>query len=764
MSNQEKNKTPNSNQTPLPSGDWGLQSSHTGGCGPTKGSESPIRDGGQAGGGLLFFFLYPLSLMPLRILYLLSDVLCLLISRVVKYRHRVIWNNLKVSFPEKTDEELRGIERGFYHYFCDYLVETIKLLSISREELHKRMTFSGVEELNRMFANGQSCAVYLGHLGCWEWITSLPLWVPADVQCAQIYHPLENAAFDKLFLRVRERVGAKCIAMNDTLREVVRMRREGKLACIGFISDQKPHWVNIHHWVDFLNHDTPVLTGTERIIRSSGYAAFYGAMTRPRRGYYNCEFRLLTENPKTTDEWQITDLYFQQLEENIRQNPTIWLWSHDRWKRTREEFNRRFEVKDGKVIARPDTFTIGFDAKRVVRNATGLGSYSRTLINSLTAVNDSARFILYAPDAGSDHLRQQVASCYNVRFAYMRPSVFSIFHFPFSNLLKAHWRSRGIVKDLKRDGVQLFHGLSGELPKGLRRAGIRSIVTIHDLIFLRHPEYYKRVDARLYERKFRRTLREADHIIAISECTKRDIMEFGHVPEEQISVIYQSCSTFFKSREGEGRLQDVNARYELPPRYIVSVGTIEERKNILLAVKALPLLPDDLSLVVVGRSTPYCEQVKRYVAENGLDKRVLFLHQVPNEDLPSIYQMAEACVYPSRYEGFGIPIIEAIQSGLPVVAATGSCLEEAGGPDSLYVDPDDHEAMARAINSCLLGAEGRDDRIRRSMDYVKRFENQDVALQIIEEYKKIIASPQPSPKGEGVAPSVVPSSGEEGCP
>ena len=719
---KSNNGTPKSNQTPLPSG--------------------------GAGGGLSFKLIYAiwyaLSLLPLRALYVISDVLCLLISRIVKYRHRVIWNNLKVSFPEKSEDELRRIERGFYHYFCDYVVETIKLLSISEEELRQRMTFTGTEELNRVLSSGQSCGVYLGHLGCWEWITSLPFWVPEGVQCAQIYHPLENTAFDKLFLRLRERMGAKSIAMNDTLREVVRLRREGKVACIGFISDQKPHWVNIHHWVDFLHHDTPVLTGTERIIRSSGFAAFYGKMTRPKRGYYNCEFQLMTTNPKPLEEWQLTDQYFQLLEQNICSNPTIWLWSHDRWKRTREVFNRRFEVKDGKVIARPKPLTIGFDAKRVVRNATGLGSYSRTLINSLTAVDTSSRFILYAPDAGNDHLRQQVAACSNVEFAYMHSSLSSLHRSlstllsPLSSLHKSYWRSRGIVKDLKRDGVQLFHGLSGELPKGLRDAGIRSIVTIHDLIFLRHPEYYKRVDARLYERKFRRTLREADHIIAISECTKRDIMHFGNVPEEKISVVYQSCSTYFKSREAESRLQDVNARYMLPARYIVSVGTIEERKNILLAVKALPLLPDDVCLVVVGRSTPYCEQVKRYVEEHGLASRVLFLHKVPNEHLPSIYQMAEACVYPSRYEGFGIPIIEAIQSGLPVVAATGSCLEEAGGPDTLYVDPDDHEAMAEAIRRCLRGAEGRDERIRRSMDYVKRFENQDVALQILSEYKKLL--------------------------
>lgn len=296
---------------------------------------------------------YMLSLLPLRVLYVLSDLLYLLVSRIVRYRHRVIWNNLKTSFPEKTDQEIRRIEHDFYHYFCDYLVETIKMMTISERQLRQRMTFTGMEELNRVLSSGQSCAVYLGHVGNWEWITSLPFWVSSDVQCAQIYHPLENAASDKLFLKVRERLGARCIAMNDTLREVVRYRREGRTICVGYISDQKPHWVNIHHWVDFLNHDTPVLTGTERIARSTGHAVFYADVTRKRRGYYNCDMQLITTDPKSTNKWELTDRYFSALEQTIRRDPAIWLWSHDRWKRTREEFNRRFEVKDGKVIRKP---------------------------------------------------------------------------------------------------------------------------------------------------------------------------------------------------------------------------------------------------------------------------------------------------------------------------------------------------------------------------------------------------------------------------
>ena len=376
---------------------------------------------------------------------------------------------------------------------------------------------------------------------------------------------------------------------------------------------------------------------------------------------------------------------------------------------------------------------IGFDAKRLVRNASGLGNYSRTLVGDLLrASTPQWSFRLYAPDEGNPALVSQLQQDPRLTFCYPKAdsSLFTLH----SSLL---WRSRGIVSDLLRDGVQLYHGLSGELPLGIRRSGIRSVVTIHDLIFLRHPEYYKWIDRKIYAWKFRRTLQEADCIIAISECTRRDIIHYGHVPAEKIKLIYQSCSTFFKQPVSEDVLQKVNARYELPSRYIINVGTIEERKNIALAVKALPLLPADLHLVIVGRRTPYADAVLQEADRLQVAHRVHILNGVPNADLPAIYQMAEACVYPSRYEGFGIPIIEAIQSGLPVVACTGSCLEEAGGPDSLYVSPDDVEGMAEAIRRSLKGAEGREERILRSQHYVHRFEGTDVASQVLSLYEEI---------------------------
>ena len=377
--------------------------------------------------------------------------------------------------------------------------------------------------------------------------------------------------------------------------------------------------------------------------------------------------------------------------------------------------------------------TIGYDAKHIVCDNTGLGSYGRTLVNDLAEAAPPGTVLnLYAPERGDERLRRQIMPRQDVRFVYPDKAG--------GPLRRALWRMHGIVDDLVRDGVKLYHGLSGELPVGIREAGIRTVVTMHDVIFMRHPEWYGWLDRKIYAWKFRKTCLEADRIIAISECTKRDVMLFGGVPAEKIDVIYQSCGTRYKMRESEKKKHEVHTAYMLPERYIVSVGTIEERKNVMLAVKAMRLLPDDVSLVVVGRTTPYGERVKRYAARNGLGRRVKFLHDVPADDLPAIYQMAEACVYPSRYEGFGLPVIEAIQSGLPVVACTGSCLEEAGGNATLYVDPDDVCAMADAVKKVLKGAPAREERIAAGLDYIRRFENDGVAQRVLEVYDEILNS------------------------
>ena len=378
-----------------------------------------------------------------------------------------------------------------------------------------------------------------------------------------------------------------------------------------------------------------------------------------------------------------------------------------------------------------DRMIIGFDAKRIVRNGTGLGSYGRTLVNDLARRGDLL-LRLYAPDAGRDDLRCQVQERENLTFCYPESSAFN------SSLMKSYWRSRAIIPQLQQDGVQLYHGLSGELPIGISRSGIKSVVTIHDLIFLRHPEFYNWIDTKIYAWKFRQTVREADHIIAISECTKRDIMELGGVDERRISVIYQSCSPRFTTDVSPSAVAIMRHQYGVSGPFILSVGSIEERKNIGLAIRALSLLPEHIHLVAVGKSTPYAKKVQEEAVRAGLGQRVHMLHGVSDSMLNVLYHAAEAFVYPSVYEGFGIPIIEAISSGLPVVACTGSCLEEAGGPDSLYVAPDDVEGMAAALRQVLRGAKGREQRIERSRQYIRRFEGADVAAQVADIYQKTL--------------------------
>jgi KDO2-lipid IV(A) lauroyltransferase len=301
---------------------------------------------------IVYAIWYLLSLLPFWVHYLFSDFIYLILYKLVGYRKRVVRENLAISFPEKSKEELKRIERGFYHFLGDYLAESVKLMTISKRTLRRRLVFKNTEAIEECIESGQSCAVFLGHYCNWEWITSLPLWVTPKAQCGQIYHPIENKDFDRLFLRLRQRLGAVCIPMQDTLRKILEFRQAGQPVVIGYISDQKPHWVNIHHWVDFLHHDTPVLTGTERIARRMNHAVFYLDVRRLRRGYYEAEFKLITREPQQMPEFKLTDIYYQMLEESIRRAPEFWLWSHNRWSRTREEFNERFEVIDGKVISK----------------------------------------------------------------------------------------------------------------------------------------------------------------------------------------------------------------------------------------------------------------------------------------------------------------------------------------------------------------------------------------------------------------------------
>ncbi|WP_455672366.1 lysophospholipid acyltransferase family protein [Phocaeicola sp.] len=292
---------------------------------------------------IVFFSWYLLSLLPLKLLYLFSDLLYFPLYYCIGYRQAIVRKNLVESFPDKDIKEIVRIEKQFYRFFCDYMVETVKLFSMSKKQIKRRMTFSGTDEIaKRLEKEGKNfCFVYLGHYGNWEWIASLPYWMPESVLCGQIYHPLKNKAFDKLFLYLRNQFGGECIPMKETLRRIIELKRAKQKTVIGFISDQAPKWNSIHHWAEFLHHDTPVFTGTERIGKQVDALIYYADVKRVKRGYYHCEFKQLADNAKAVPDYGLTDMYIRNLEQMITAAPSFWLWSHNRWKRTREEWIRR---------------------------------------------------------------------------------------------------------------------------------------------------------------------------------------------------------------------------------------------------------------------------------------------------------------------------------------------------------------------------------------------------------------------------------------
>ena len=277
------------------------------------------------------------ALLPMWALYILSDILYVLVYKVVRYRVKVVRQNMKASFPDKSDTELRRLEREFYHHFADYVVETIKLAHISLEELQRRAFLKNPELVDTLMEKGHTCFILLmGHYGNWEFVPSVTLWMrKGSVIFAQIYRPLKNKWFDRFFLKLRGRYHSECIAKQDTLRSILRYKSSGSPSITGFMADQTPSPANIHHWVNFLNHDTPVFTGVEKIAHKVGFSVFYFDVEKIKRGYYSVTIREISKNPKETEEFEITNKYMEMMETTILRAPEYWLWTHNRWKHKR---------------------------------------------------------------------------------------------------------------------------------------------------------------------------------------------------------------------------------------------------------------------------------------------------------------------------------------------------------------------------------------------------------------------------------------------
>lgn len=371
---------------------------------------------------------------------------------------------------------------------------------------------------------------------------------------------------------------------------------------------------------------------------------------------------------------------------------------------------------------------IGYEAKRVFHNKTGLGNYSRDSIRILARFFPNNTYFLYNPKKSKEDLFR------NENDIVIEKLPSTPFYKKFYNI----WRQKGIIKDLKKDQIQLFHGLSGELPNGLKKNGIKSVVTIHDLIFVRYPELYSFFDRKIHFYKFKKAAEQADLVIAISEQTKRDIIDFLKIPEQKIKVIYQGCQDVFKQLYSEEKKKAVQLKYKLPSQFLLNVGTIEARKNALTIVKAIH--ETKIPLVLIGKETDYAKQIHDYIQENQLQDYVFFLKNVSSEELAIIYQLASIFVYPSIFEGFGIPIIEALFSKTPVITTNSGVFPEAGGPDSIYVDPYDHKALEEKINWLLNSPEESKNIAEKGHDFAQKFIDQKIADQLIKTYNDVIQS------------------------
>ena len=372
---------------------------------------------------------------------------------------------------------------------------------------------------------------------------------------------------------------------------------------------------------------------------------------------------------------------------------------------------------------------IGFDAKRANANFTGLGNYSRFMVDTMATYGDEHKYRMYIPKQCKNASYDSLLKHKNVSSILPRSSVMKRF--------RALWRTFFIKRGLLQDGVQLYHGLSNELPVGIHRTGIRSVVTIHDLIFLRYPQYYHRLDRIIYNRKFNYACRKADRIVAVSECTKRDIVKFYGISPEKIDVVYQGCDPVFARPVSKKEKDRVRAAYGLPERFILSVGTIEERKNLLLAVKAVEKL-DDVHLVAIGKSTDYAKKVQDYVEAHGLENRVHIIHNLKFGDLPILYHLASLFVYPSRFEGFGIPILEALNSRVPVITTRGGVFPETGGDACIYVEPESTDEMLHALETVLGDRAAADGMRARGAAYARNFREPVIASNLTAVYRSLL--------------------------
>ncbi|MEL6672639.1 MAG: glycosyltransferase family 1 protein [Bacteroidota bacterium] len=369
----------------------------------------------------------------------------------------------------------------------------------------------------------------------------------------------------------------------------------------------------------------------------------------------------------------------------------------------------------------------GFDAKRLFHNYTGLGNYSRTLVSGLLAAHEEDEIVLYTPRFSSQ-TRTQLFEKHPRVHLRVGPRGGSL------------WRTWQIPTFWSGDQLNLYHGLSHELPRGGKQPQVRQVVTMHDLIFKHYPQHYSSWDRFIYDRKWKHACQQADLVIAISEQTKRDVLAHYPITEDRIRVIYQPCDRQFQHMASQQEKQALREKYQLPAAFVLAVGALTERKNLLKALEAWMLLPADAQLpfLILGEGRAYRKKMEAFIQEKKLEHLVRFLPKMAWAEVPLLYQQASLLLYPSLFEGFGLPLLEALWSGTPVVSGQNSSLPEAGGPGSIYVDVRNPEAIAEAVQRGLGDEALRKKMIAAGRAYARQFTSERMAREIRSAYLDLL--------------------------
>ena len=279
---------------------------------------------------LFYTTTYAIALLPLKVLYVISDIVRFFTYHIFQYRRKVVTENLKNSFPEKTSAELKQIEEAFYKHFCDLLIETVYLLHTSKRNAMKMCKFNNIEILQKYYPQGKSVILATGHYNNWEILNLFGYYLEHKV--IGIYKPINNKKIEAFINKYREQYGAIAVPMHDAFRTVISYHQQKKLFFLGLISDQTPHESEIRYWTPFLNQETPVFLGVEKIAIKTNQPVFFCRISKVSRGKYEVDIDLLCENPKETKTHEITEMHVRALEKLIKETPEYWLWSHRRWK------------------------------------------------------------------------------------------------------------------------------------------------------------------------------------------------------------------------------------------------------------------------------------------------------------------------------------------------------------------------------------------------------------------------------------------------